>query len=352
MKASPELQLAAECCRRNFRGVAPQTLPAGVDWDRFLQQAAFHRIEGLAHLALRDESAVPKSIADQLAAAARSIAAHNLRAAAECRSLLDAFEASGVPLLFVKGLTLGALAYGNPALKSAIDIDLLVDPADLDRAAICLRPTGFQLLAPRHSLHRWHRSWKESVWTKGRAVQLDLHTRLADNPRLIPSIGVHAPRQSVGVGAGISLPTLAEDELLAYLAVHGAASGWFRLKWIADFAALLSGRSPMDIDRFYQRSQALGSGRAAGQALLVADALFGCLTMSPHLAERLNNDPAILRLSRMALALIHRAPAEPTERFLGTLPIHWSQLAIQSGAAYKLVQVRQQAAQSLTRFLL
>ena len=352
MNAFPELQLAAECCRRNFRGAVPRKLPQPVDWVHFLRLVRFHRIEGLAHLALRDEEAVPRHIAEQLADAAASIAARNLRAAIECRSLLQAFEASGVRVLFVKGLTLGALAYGNPAVKSAIDIDLLIDRADLDRAAICLRTTGFELLAPRHSLDRWHRSWKESVWSKPSDLQLDLHTRLADNPRLIPNINVHASKQWVDVGAGISLPTLANDELLAYLAVHGAAAGWFRLKWIADFAALLSVRSSAEVDGFYERSQMLGSGRAAGQSLLVADASFGSLAIPPHLSDRLKNDPATLRLSRIALSLIRRAPAEPTERFLGTLPIHLSQLAIGPGAAYKFSQIRQHATQFLTRILL
>jgi hypothetical protein len=346
------LQLAAECCRRNFRGVASQGLPQGIDWDRFLQLVRFHRIEGLAHLALRQEEAVPTRIATPLAAAATSIAAQNLMAATACHSLLRAFEAASVPVLFVKGLTLAALAYGNPAVKSSIDIDLLTDPADLARAATCLRTAGFQLVAPRHSLDRWHRSWKESVWRTANGFQLDLHTRLADNPQLIPSIGVHSPKQWVDVGAGISLPTLADEELLTYLAVHGAAAGWFRLKWISDFAAMLSARSPSEIDRFYERSQVLGGSRAAGQALLVSDVLFESLAASPHLSERLKNDPATLGLSRVALRLIGRAPAEPTDRFLGTLPIHLSQLTIGPGAAYKFAQVRQHAVQFLTRVFL
>ena len=359
---STEFRLAVECCRWAFTGAGEERihqLSADTDWAKLLRIVQYHRVEGLAWRALsKHADHMPGEVRDALSAAARAVAVNNLRAAVASQQLLDCFEAERVPLLFLKGLTIGALAYGNSALKMAIDIDLLIDPPDLGKAAELLRRWGYGLAAPRASpgdriLRTWHRTWKESVWTKATPVlQIDLHTRVADNRRLLPSITVHAPRQVVEVGGGIHLPTLADDELFAYLAVHGASSAWFRLKWIADFAGFISGKSSGDLERLYRRSQELDAGRAPGQALLVADTLFGSPTGHSGLLEYLRNDPAILRLSRMALSIIHRAAAEPTERFLGTLPIHLSQFAIGPGPAYKLSQIRQHAAQFLTRILL
>ena len=359
---STEFQLAVECCRWTFTGAGEeriQQLCAEADWAKLLRIVQYHRVEGLAWRALsKHADHMPGEVRDALSAAARAVAVNNLRAAVASQQLLDCFEAERVPLLFLKGLTIGALAYGNSALKMAIDIDLLIDPPDLGKAAELLRRWGYGLAAPRASpgdriLRTWHRTWKESVWTKATPVlQIDLHTRVADNRRLLPSITVHAPRQVVEVGGGIHLPTLADDELFAYLSVHGASSAWFRLKWVADLAGFISGKPNADIDRLYRRSQELAAGRAPGQALLVAHTLFGSLAGHPDLLGRLRNDPAIFRLSRIALSLIHRTPGEPTERFLGTLPIHLSQLAIQPGAAYKLSHVGQQVHQFLTRALL
>lgn len=349
MFGSPEFQLAIECCRRSFRNAEPRPVANKIDWPRFLDLVRFHRIEGLAHQALQNDRSTPGDIADSLADASRSIAAANLRAAVACRSLQETFAAQAVPLLFVKGLTLGTLAYGNPALKSAVDIDILIDTDDLNSAAACLRSRGFRLVAPSRSLGRWHRSWKESVWRGDFDLQIDLHTRLADNPRLLSGITVHGTSQQVEVGSGITLPTLADGELFAYLAVHGASAGWFRLKWISDFAAFLSGRSPSDVLNWHDRSQSLGAGRAAGQALLIADTLFHTLQDLPELSQRLRNDRALSHLSRVALSLLGRNPEEPTERLFGTLPIHLSQLSLQSGAGFKLSQIRQQARQLLTR---
>jgi hypothetical protein len=271
------------------------------------------------------------------------------------RRLLEAFDSAAIPLLFVKGLTLGALAYGNPAVKSAIDVDILIDAADLRQASKPLRNCGFELVAPSTSagdgkLERWHRHWKESVWASELPpVQLDLHTRLADNPRLIPTIDVHAPRQTVDIGNELQLPTLAAEELFAYLAVHGASSAWFRLKWISDFAGFLHRTGNAKLDTFYRRSQELGAGRAAGQALLLVDELFGSLESEPGLREELFRDKATVRLFHIALRLMCGEPVEPTERRWGTWPIHRTQFDLLPGVGFKLSELSSQLRRRTSR---
>lgn len=355
---SAEFRFLVDCCRRSFADAAFEDClpPERIDWHRFLRLARFHRVEGLAWNALSaNPQALPEPVRSALAQAASRIAAQNLQAAAACRALLDTFEAANVPLLFLKGLTLGALAYGNPAIKAAIDIDLLIDPADLSHAAKLMRRCGYRLLVPADSepdriLHKWHRGWKESVWAKDSpSLQIDLHTRTADNRRLIPVIDVHSPAQRVSVGSGVELPTLADEPLFAYLAVHGASSAWFRLKWIADFAALLHGRPAANIESLYRTSQSLGAGRSAGQALFLADALFGSLEEVPTLRDELARDPPTVRLFRATEQLVAGEPREPTERIGGTFTIHWTQLLLLPGSAYKLSELSRQARRLLTR---
>ena len=350
---SPELGLLANCCRRCFLGIrAPDELPerANVDWHHVLALARFHRVQGLVFHSLNlVHSIVPEEVLTALGSDASTIAATNLQVAAECRGLREEFRAARISMLFLKGLTLGALAYGNPSLKAAVDVDLLIDPADLAAAAKLLLDRGYRLAIPNApaeeaSLQRWHSSSKESVWTKDRpALQIDLHTRTADNPTLVPNITVHSPSQTVDVGSGIQLPTFAQEELFAYLAVHGASSAWFRVKWIADFAALVQGSEASELEHLYRRSQQLGAGRAAGQALLLADALFGTLENAPVLRGELQSDPATQRLFRAALRLLIGERGEPTERLLGTLPIHWTQFLLLPGLAFKLGEFSRQA---------
>ena len=357
MTESAEFRLCVECCSGNFEPCDDSVPGIGrLDWPKFVGLARYHRVQGLVWNSLRRCSgSIPADAADALCEDARDISAQSLRKAAECRTLLERFGAANVPLLILKGLPLGGLAYSNPALKSAIDIDLLIDPADLGRAAGLLREHGYRLIAPRDSdddraLHAWHRPWKESVWAKDSPrLQIDLHTRTSDSPRLIPSIDVHSPRQWVEVAQEIRLPTLADEELFAYLSVHGASSGWFRLKWIADFAGLLHVRPPVEIERLYRRSQQLGAGRAAGQALLLADRLFGTLKGAPPLRAQLGRDAATRRLERASLRLLLSGPSEPTDRLFGTLPIHLTQFDLLPGLGYKLSELTRQVQRLFVR---
>jgi hypothetical protein len=354
---SNEFTLAAECCRRAFKS---SSYPAGpppekIDWTLLLRLARFHRIEGLVWSGLAPHRGkLPNEVSEQLQVAASEVAANNLRALQDCRNLQDAFERAKIPLLFLKGLSLGALAYGNPTIKSSIDIDLLIAPEDLLLSAAVLRRCGYRLVAPAGSgddrlLVRWHRGWKESVWRDDRTrAQIDLHTRTADNPRLIPTIDVRSPSQQVEIGNGLTLPTLADEQLFAYLAVHGASSAWFRLKWIADFAGFLSGKASR-IGQFYHQSQELGAGHAAGQALLLADELFGTLAQNSELRATMGRDPATSRLFRTALGLLRRNAVEPTSLRWGTLPIHSTQLLLLPGIGYKMSEVSRQVRRLIDR---
>ena len=353
MALTDEFRFLVDCCHFSFarRDSSPiHNLDRPLDWPRVLDLARFHRVQGLVSYALSSfpETNQPQVAAD-IQADAEAIAAHNLRLTWESKRLLTAFSGAGAPLVFLKGLPLGVLAYGNPAFKSAIDIDLLVDPADLQTAAELLADEGYALIAPRRrDLRAWHLRWKESVWAKA-DLQIDLHTRTADNPRLIHGVGAHSPRQLVKVAEGLELPTLADDELFAYLAVHGASSAWFRLKWLSDFAGFLCSRSAEELQHLYRRSQELAAGRAAGQALLLADELFGTLASHSALANELRRDRATVSLFRTAFKLLTGVPGEPTDRLFGTFPIHRSQFQLLPGMSYRLSELSHQAARMLTR---
>jgi hypothetical protein len=338
------MSFAAQCCQWNFAGAerVPVHPSPQLDWPRFVRLVRFHRVQGLVWNSLASAAAdIPASAARALSSDASAIAASNLHSALECRRLAEAFDSAGLALLFVKGLTLGALAYRSAMAKAAIDIDIVIAPDELNAAACQLVKLGYELIVPAgplEQLSKWHRRRKESVWQhKGYGLQLDVHTRLADHRRLLPTVGARSPRQLVKIAEGVELATLADDELFAYLTVHGASSAWFRLKWISDFAALVSDLRPAAIAKRYRQSQDLGAGRAAGQALLLADSLFGSLEQLPTLRDELQRDAAIRRLHTAALKQLAGSPepVEPTSTPLGTLRIHWTQFLLQRGARFK-----------------
>jgi hypothetical protein len=357
MRGSREFELLTKCCRSTFaKSEATPAVNGKIEWPLFLRLARFHRVQGLVWQALGSiELEIPDEVRRMVSDDATAIAADNLRSAKESELIETAFGRAGLALLFVKGLTLAMLAYGKISTKSGVDIDILIEPSRLADASALLRQLGYRLSQPSDGtsaakLERWHRHRKESTWLKADGgVQIDLHTRLGDNPSIIPDLGVASPQQTVEVAPGIRLPTLARDELLAYLAVHGASSAWFRLKWITDFSALIHDCTPEELERLYSRSQQLGAGRAAGQALLLADLLYGVLGGASPFKQSLERDASTRRLLRTAIRELAGAtePVEPTARPLGTLAIHYSQFLLLPGAAFKLSEFVRQARAAL-----
>ncbi|WP_246449166.1 nucleotidyltransferase family protein [Sphingomonas sabuli] len=309
-------------------------------------------MEALAARALhRHHATVPAAIVADLSSDATRTAQANLRAANECRRLLAAFHDADVPVLFVKGLTLSQLAYGDATVKMSSDIDFLVEPSSLPAVAGILATLGYSLDAADMEVgsaayERMHRHAKDVPWRNRAGITLEPHTRLTDHPDLIPAIGMASPRQEVGVLPGVSLPTLAREDLFAYLCVHGASSAWFRLKWVADLVGLI-GSDGAEAERLYRLAVRQGAGRAPAQALLVASRLFG-LPLPERLRAELCADPANRALARMALRQISDE-REPTARPLGTLTIHLSQLLLRKGLRFKTSEARRQVAQVLAR---
>ena len=330
----PMLSLLIDCCRPRLSDADLALLGpriAAADGARLALLARRHRVEGLVWRTLSGAGVVPLG-SKPIGEAARRIAADGLRMALECGRLNQAFGRASLPHLFVKGQTLGALAWGNPLLKQQLDIDLLVSPGAIGKAARLLDGLGYVQREPEPSVDPadWHRSRKESQWQSDDGMLLDLHSRLGDNRRLMPTATATVTPLMVEVASGIRLPTLPERLLLPYLAVHGASSAWFRLKWLADFAALTVRIEPRELDEIAVQAPRLGAGRTFAAALILSNRLLGT-----RLPGELEADGGTLRLVTLALRALGD-PDEPTQKRFGTLPIHRSQLLMVPGSHYFL----------------
>ena len=344
-KLSSEFRLAAACCAwppSPERDSAVRALAAGADWAAFLTVARRQRVEGLvSHALRRAEVSLPASIQSELALTAAAIARGNLAYAAESRHIHQAFVAAGLSHLFVKGATLDMLAYRSLGLKRARDIDMVVDPESVERACALLSELGYVRTVPGPEIDEarfpiWVKLCKETNWQHRRSgTVVELHSQLVDNADLLPGIGARSPSQIVEIGTGMTLPTLRNEELFAYLCVHGATHAWSRLKWIADVAAFLARFEPAEVERLYRASLDLGVGRCSAQALLLCRQLFDTPVSLPLLRE-LQGERATRMVVRLALGVMAGGrSAELDDTVLGTVPIHLSHFFLGRGLRYK-----------------
>lgn len=253
----PALQLALRCC---LPPDPDQPSAATVALLQRIEARAFvdlveerHRIGPLAHGVLRKVPAelLPAGLLAPLAQAARANAIKALQAQRAHRLLATWFAAAGLDWMPFKGVTVAQAYYEDPAARHVNDLDVWVPPASLDQARGVLQAQGCRMLGadlhadlalrgPRHAAYL-QGYYHEMQFCSAAVGHLELHWRLADNPRLfsLSAESVRARARTMTVG-GANVCVMDHLDLLLYLCDHGARHGWGRLKWLADLPRLLN----------------------------------------------------------------------------------------------------------------
>jgi hypothetical protein len=344
-----EFVLAAACCRPagEERDSAVRAA-AGVDWRRFERAAIRHRIEGLAYAALTSAGVTPcEEVADSLRRTAGLIAIAGLEMAAETLRLQTLFDRAGIGNLVLKGATLDILAWSRVGAKRSWDIDLLVTANDADDARRLLEQQGYALHTPADSrpgaFERWVTLSKEAVFRhRDRDFVVELHWRATDVATLLSALSAESSAQSVALSASIALRTFADDELFAYLCVHGTSHAWSRLKWLADLGALMARRDEDERERLYRRAIELRAGHCPATAMLLCERLLDVPLPSGCAAEILADRKAA-RLAGLALeALIGGDGAQIADRPLASERILVSHFLFADGGRFLLAEWRRQ----------
>jgi hypothetical protein len=310
----PEFALAAAACRwppSPARDVAVRAAAARVgDGERLVQVVRRQRVAGLVHGALKVAAAeVPAPAGPAIAHTAAGIIRQGMTGAAETARLMRLIEGAGYPVLTVKGAALGAMAYGSIALKHSKDIDLLILPEHAESVIALLEGDGYHITFPAPELSPAQRAMltrygKDVAMRRAGAYpQLELHWRMFGNRGLLPTITARAPRQTVILSGGIAVDTLAMPELYAYLAAHGTGDGWSRLKWLADFNALIAPLDGATIASLHDFARRLGVGRCSATALLLCADLLA-LPLDPAFAVRLRGSRRVRLLCRLSRRLM------------------------------------------------
>ena len=346
---SPEFRLATACAiwpPSDRRTEAIRTATARpLDWFRFLRVANRQQVIGLIHNGLRQvRPDVPPEIVREIETKAATLVCENLEIARESLRLQRLFDEADLPVLFIKGVALAVLAFGNLGLRTAQDIDLLVAYEALPAATALILQAGYRRFDPSPDINaaqlRQIMPLRKDLGFVHQAsgLRVELHWRLFLNPHAMPKTSMTASR--VVPLAGAALRTLGEEDLFAYLCMHGALHWWNRLKWLADVNALLASTPENGVERLVRAAEARGAGRAAAQALLLCRRLLGT-TLPTRLTATMDSGATVRWLEATALNAMTKGQGEcdPHETRFGTTRGSLSTVFLSRNWRYRLAEL-------------
>jgi hypothetical protein len=219
---------------------------------------------------------VPQAELDRLRQQIHANTRHNLFLAGTLLKILRLLEAYGIVALPYKGPVLAAMAYGNVALRQFGDLDLLVRSQDADRAKALLWAQGYRWLGgrPPAPFPRWLKVYE--LCSADGQVLVELHWALTSATFFFPLDP--APlwtRLETVFLLETPVRSLAPEDLLLVLCVHGAKHHWSRLGWICDIAALLRTTPQLNWQRCLTQARQLGGQRMLALGLRLAHDLLG-----------------------------------------------------------------------------
>lgn len=178
-----------------------------------------------------------------------------------------------------KGPALGAVAYGDAALREFCDLDFFISPRDLAAARDLLLRHGFE---PEYRIE----GRTESLYLRN-ACELNFrspgdayHVELHWQP--LPRVFVHEVNTEAIMERARTAcleqgrtTAFAPEDLVLLLSLHAAKHLWSRLLWICDLARVIQASPQIDPATLRQQAQESGAERTVAVSLRLAADLFG-----------------------------------------------------------------------------
>ena len=315
-----------------------------LDWEHFCAVMQKQRVGGLVYHSISRLpcGSVPEALLLRLQKTAKKIAFNSLRMTDQASRLVQRLEDVGIPAAVLKGSSLDVLAYGQFGIRQSKDIDLFIGEEHVEAADAMLSQLSFARIVPPASwseeeLHAFRQRRSHYEYAEAATgMQVELHWRLANNQHFGQQYLPPDTWQTVDLDGGRTLPTLGRIELSEYLCIHGASHAWFRLKWLADLAAIRRQGDELDA-ALIARAKQNGTSRAVGQALMLCRDLYGLPL--PRAAE---SGATVRLLAYLALKamLAGNGAGELTEhRAVNTL-VHASHFLLSAKPQYLATELR------------
>jgi hypothetical protein len=194
--------------------------------------------------------------------------AGTLAKVAEFIRVTDLLRDAGIGFIPLKGPLLSFRLYGDATTRKYGDIDVLVDPAEVDKARTELLAAGYReymftwpgsVSGKKKALRYWHHI---SFKNPESEVITELHWRLSNRQWVNFRDADSFVRENLCnvEFSGNRYQVMTPEAELLYLVIHGGVHRWGMLKWLADIQRYIE-ISGFDSEKFCALAKQFGCGR-------------------------------------------------------------------------------------------
>ena len=296
----------------------PRTL-SDADWNNVIQRSARLAITPLLYNRVKADApatVIPPGAVAILREISVGWAVTSLRLHHDLTRVLSALRRDGIPVIVLKGAYLGAVVYGDIALRPMSDIDLMVRRGDLPKAQALLCDMGYSKRDQPHVDVDYEAHHHVHPLTRPDGVPVELHWTITrpTAPFKIDLDGLWERARPALIG-GVEALVLSVEDLLLHLCLHAAFDHQFFLGFRAcwDIRQTIQHHdSEIDWEQLLHRARQWGVSKYVYLTLHLAQDLLGA-AVPTHAITSLRPDGFDPRLMAWAKAelLTDRSAAVP-----------------------------------------
>ncbi|RQW77439.1 MAG: hypothetical protein EHM14_14385, partial [Methanothrix sp.] len=199
-----------------------------IDWDLLLDVANRERIRPLLYrnLILISPEKVPSTVMARLRNEYLRNSSRNLLLTRELLFIIEIFNANGIPIMPFKGPVLAEQVYGDLALRSFKDLDLMIPEREYNRAEELLQSLGYAnnlKFTPAQNAAFLKSEYHQHFVNDKTGTHLELHWRISSSLfSLQPDLSGAWNRAGIMTILGKKVPSFSPEDMLLIMCEHGA----------------------------------------------------------------------------------------------------------------------------------
>lgn len=287
----------SEELKSRIRGLASTNL----DWDYLFRLARRHAVVSLVfnRLQLCAADVVPPIHLLKFRQYFQENAARNVLLTAELCRLIKLLAEHGIEAIPYKGPALAEFAYGNQAFRRYVDLDLMVRKDDASRSMDLLVNEGYELSIPDEQRQLLLRTQHNIQFRREqKRLIVELHWEVASHLFAEAVTAEDLWRSLITIELnGQKVKSLAAEDLVFSLCVHGSRHLWEGLLWICDVGWIISGHE-LDWESLLKRARTTNSERMFLLGLDLTQVLLN-VSLPNIIAQAIDEDSSIRKLSNV-----------------------------------------------------